>query len=106
MAKIITNVTKINTHRHGKDNLPITTVGAIIIYNDDKFFIALDNNNDDEEFERFVNEEDLDDEWTMENTLFEKFPVEDVDVDYYHYYIKVPSESKPYGIECINEKLK
>lgn len=106
MTKIITNVTKINNHWHGKDGLPIATLGAIIIYNNEKYFVSLDNNNDDERFTHFVNEENIEDEWTIGNTLFEKFPVEDIDVDWYQYYVKNESDSKPYGIKCINEKLR
>lgn len=97
---------KINNYRHNNDNLPIATLGAIIIYNNEKYFVSLSNKNDDERFTRFVNEENLEDEWTIKNTLFEKFPVEDVDVDWYHYYIENKSESKPYGIKCMNEELK
>lgn len=106
MTKIITNVTKINNHRLGKDNLPIATLGAIIIYNDERYFVDLDDKNDEKEFTRFVNEENLEDEWTIDNTLFEKFSVEDIDVDWYRYYVKSESESKPYGIKCINEELR
>lgn len=39
--KIIYNVAKMDTHRKGKDGLPIGTYGAIICYGEDRWFVDL-----------------------------------------------------------------
>ena len=76
------------------------TLGAILEHNGDITFIDLSDESDEEAFEKFISEEDLNNTWTIEDTLPGKFVTEDYDPDYYNYRYKdsmdefVPKESQ------------
>ena len=94
--KITHNVSKMNTHRKGKDGLPIGTIGAIIHYGDEKWFVDLELNEDRDKFDKFIVEAADDDKRAWEDTLYTKFSVEDVDTEWYRYYVDG---------ECINDRI-
>lgn len=94
--KIIYNVAKINIHRTDKNGLPVGTYGAIICYGNDKWFVDLELNEDREKFDKFVEETSEYDKWSWEDTLPSTFCVEDVDTEWYKYYVDG---------ECINAEL-
>ena len=94
--KIMNDVTKVNSHQHDRHGLPSDTLGAIIYYGEDKLFVDLDNENDVDKFNKFVAESADNDKWAWEDTLYTKFCVEDVDTEWYRYYVDG---------ECINGTL-
>ena len=94
--KIIYNVAKMDTHRKGKDGLPIGTKGAIICYGREQWFVDLELEEDREKFSKFVAETSDEDKWSWEDTLHSMLCVEDVDTAWYKYYVDG---------ECINVVL-
>lgn len=91
MMTIIQNiwrVKKVAVIKDEKHRNSLWCFGAIIKYNDDIWFVDLDDTRDEEAFEQFIKEEDMDSTYVAENTLHEKFCVEDYDPESYDYYYK------------------
>lgn len=105
MNKIINKVTRINSHRKDKDGMPISAFGAIVCFGNCKWFVDLDEFEDERAFNKFVEEESFKDKWTWEDTFPSKFCVEDVDTEWYRYYVDDITEERPYGSKCINAEL-
>lgn len=94
--KIIYNVAKMNIHRTDKDGLPVGTYGAIIFYGKERWFVDLELKEDREKFDKFVTETSDEDKWAWEDTLPSILCIEDVDTEWYKYYVDG---------ECINAEL-
>lgn len=88
IIKNIWRVDKAAVIKDEKHRNSLWRFGAIIEYNDDIWFVDLDDTKDEEAFEKFINEEDIDSAYVAENTLHEKFATEDYDPEYYKYYYK------------------
>lgn len=62
--------------------------GAIIEYENTILFVDLEDNEDEERFNKFIEENDMEDTWVIEDTLPSNFCVEDYDTETYSYHFK------------------
>lgn len=85
-TKIIKNIWRINKKQKGSNS--DYRFGAVIEYDKGILFVDLEEFKDEESFDKFVSEEDMNNSWTLEDTLPSHFCVEDYDSEYYEYRFK------------------
>lgn len=79
---------KVDVIKSEKHRDQISVLGAIIEYQNYKWFVELETDEDVERFEKFITENNMESEHVMETKLHQEFTVTDFDEDEYRYFIK------------------